>query len=381
MLLLGTLKAMKRKQLFWTMFCVLSLREHTISGQNIHTTTATISPSVTDASNTSVSSAMTTVSPTIASEYSSVTSQEKLNTVGIRTGSEEPVVVTSPEPTQTQLNLSKSSVSANSSLHPQQSTSLATSPGTTRAMTSETVLKTSTIIPEPTSHTGTTSHPVSSSVKPFSFACQNANHVKESKVICLLLREPETCENFIVTKGASLSMLICDPAPCQQHSSPSACHLNFTTSAVNDRCMLLIQACSKDMDAVEDLLQHRESQLNKLGIKSHSVMSMASPPNVSRKTLIALVASGLLLAFLGVAGYFLMKRRSWSPMGERLGEDPYYTENSSQGNTVITVASPEPSEPREKPNLNGGTQKNGTGQASSKNGHSARQHVVADTEL
>lgn len=38
----------------------------------------------------------------------------------------------------------------------------------------------------------------------------------------------------------------------------------------------------------------------------------------SQKTLIALVTSGLLLAFLGLAGYFLMKRRSWSPAGERL---------------------------------------------------------------
>lgn len=38
----------------------------------------------------------------------------------------------------------------------------------------------------------------------------------------------------------------------------------------------------------------------------------------SRKTLIALVTSGLLLAFLGLTAYFLMKRRSWSPMGERL---------------------------------------------------------------
>lgn len=50
--------------------------------------------------------------------------------------------------------------------------------------------------------------------------------------------------------------------------------------------------------------------LKKEGVRSHR--------GSSQKTLIALVTSGLLLAFLGLAGYFLMKRRSWSPVGERL---------------------------------------------------------------
>lgn len=65
-------------------------------------------------------------------------------------------------------------------------------------------------------------------------------------------------------------------------------------------------------------------------------------------------------------------------------EDPYYTENGSQGNTMLMSPSQEPAELQEKPNLpnlNGGTQENGTGQASSKNGHSARQHSPADTEM
>uniref|UniRef100_A0A8C3S825 CD34 molecule n=1 Tax=Chelydra serpentina TaxID=8475 RepID=A0A8C3S825_CHESE len=119
-----------------------------------------------------------------------------------------------------------------------------------------------------------------------------------------------------------------------------------------------------------------------LGIKSYELESIGRhQKTLPRKTLIALVTSGLLLAFLSLAGYFLMKRRSWSPRGERLDEDLCYTENGSQGNTVITVASQEQSEQQEKPNLNRGAQKNGTGQASSKNGHSARQHIVADTEL
>uniref|UniRef100_A0A8B9Z201 CD34 n=1 Tax=Buteo japonicus TaxID=224669 RepID=A0A8B9Z201_9AVES len=117
------------------------------------------------------------------------------------------------------------------------------------------------------------------------------------------------------------------------------------------------------------------------GIKSLKRGRVRNHQDFSQKTLIALVTSGLMLAFLGLAGYFLMKRRSWSPAGERLAEDPYYTESGSQGNTMLMMSPQEQPELQEKPNLNGGTQENGTGQASSKNGHSAKQHSPADTEM
>ncbi|XP_010214012.1 PREDICTED: hematopoietic progenitor cell antigen CD34, partial [Tinamus guttatus] len=112
-----------------------------------------------------------------------------------------------------------------------------------------------------------------------------------------------------------------------------------------------------------DVLQ--KSHWEKLGIKSLRRGSVRSHQDFSRKTLIALVTSGLLLAFLGLAGYFLMRRRSWSPAAERLGEDPYYLESDSQGNTMLTTASHEPAEPPEKANANGGAQENGTGQGAS----------------
>lgn len=61
------------------------------------------------------------------------------------------------------------------------------------------------------------------------------------------------------------------------------------------------------------------------------------------------------------------------------GEDPYYTENGGgQGYSSGPGASPET---QGKANVTRGAQENGTGQATSRNGHSARQHVVADTEL
>lgn len=56
----------------------------------------------------------------------------------------------------------------------------------------------------------------------------------------------------------------------------------------------------------------------KLGIRDFTEQDVGSHQSYSRKTLIALVTSGILLAVLGTTGYFLMNRRSWSPTGERL---------------------------------------------------------------
>lgn len=62
-------------------------------------------------------------------------------------------------------------------------------------------------------------------------------------------------------------------------------------------------------------------------------------------------------------------------------EDPYDTENGSQGNTMLMSPSQEPAELQEKPslpNVNGtGAQENGTGQ----NGRSGRQPCPADSQM
>lgn len=58
--------------------------------------------------------------------------------------------------------------------------------------------------------------------------------------------------------------------------------------------------------------------LFQLGIQDFTDQSVESHQRYTPKTLIALVTSGILLAILGITGYFLMNRRSWSPTGERL---------------------------------------------------------------
>ncbi|KAM6311048.1 hematopoietic progenitor cell antigen CD34 [Podargus strigoides] len=208
---------------------------------------------------------------------------------------------------------------------------------------------------------------------PKPITCHNVKEVSDTGVICLQLNESHTCKHFLEMKGSELWSAVCEG---NAQPVPSPCQIKLAKSEVDRDCLLLILVGERDPAA--DMLQ--ESHWEKFGIKSIKRGSVRSHQDFSQKTLIALVTSGLLLAFLGLAGYLLMKRRSWSPAAERLAEDPYYTENGSQGNTMLMLPPQEQPELQEKPNLNGGTQENGTGQASSKNGHSAR-HNPADTEM
>ncbi|XP_041323743.1 hematopoietic progenitor cell antigen CD34 [Pyrgilauda ruficollis] len=204
-------------------------------------------------------------------------------------------------------------------------------------------------------------------------SCHGARDQGDTGAICLQLNESSTCEHFLERKGLDLWQALCEN---RTHSVELPCEIKLTPSSLDRDCLLLILKGEKDPDKLLNTLQ--KSHWEKFGIESLKKESTRSRRDPSQRTLIALVTSGLLLAFLGLAGYFLMRRRSWSPAGQRLAEDPYYTENGSQGNTMLMSPSQEPAEPQEKPNLNGGTQENGTG---SKNGRSGRQHSPADTEM
>ncbi|XP_039421301.1 hematopoietic progenitor cell antigen CD34 [Corvus cornix cornix] len=224
-------------------------------------------------------------------------------------------------------------------------------------------------------------HAARASPKPPSPAitCHSARDEGDTGAICLQLNQSSTCEHFLERKGSDLWQALCENGT---YTVDSSCEIKLIPSSLDRDCLLLILRGEKDPDKLLNMLQ--KSHWEKFGIESLKKESARGRRDSSQKTLIALVTSGLLLAFLGLAGYFLMRRRSWSPAGERLAEDPYYTENGSQGNTMLMSPSQEPAELQEKPNLpnlNGGTQENGTGQASSKNSHSARQHSPADTEM
>ncbi|NXU98976.1 CD34 protein, partial [Cettia cetti] len=120
-------------------------------------------------------------------------------------------------------------------------------------------------------------------------------------------------EHFLERTGSDLWRAICEN---RTHSVASPCEIKLTPSSRDRGCLLLILRGEKDPDKLLDTLQ--KSHWEKFGIESLKRESARSPRERSQKTLIALVTSGLLLALLGLAGYLLMRRRSWSPAGQRL---------------------------------------------------------------
>ncbi|XP_067166784.1 hematopoietic progenitor cell antigen CD34 isoform X1 [Apteryx mantelli] len=369
MLLLGSLKIMKGRQLLWIAFCVVTLWGRA-AGSPTDAPVSTASAPRTGAS----SSETATDPPSTASP----TSETAAAPTSPTTAPTSAALSTSPQPGQTS--------SHRPDMQPDPPTVSGEPPATTDVPTARpTTAAAVTTAPEsalpgsPTAagRTAASARPTPSgraSDGAKSITCHQVKEVRDTEAICLHLKESDTCKHFLEMKGSELWSAICEEGA---HRVPSPCQIKLAKSEVDRDCMLLILVGERD--PATDMLQ--ESHWEKFGIKSLKRGSVRSHQDFSRKTLIALVTSGLLLAFLGLAGYFLMKRRSWSPMGERLGEDPYYMENGSQGNATVTTAPHEPPEPQEKPNLNGGAQENGTGQASSQNGRSAKQHSVADTQM
>ncbi|XP_063274752.1 hematopoietic progenitor cell antigen CD34 isoform X2 [Prinia subflava] len=143
--------------------------------------------------------------------------------------------------------------------------------------------------------------------------CHRARDEGDTAAVCLQLSEPSTCELFLERKGSDLWQAMCEN---RTHTVASPCEIKLTPSSLDGDCLLLILRGEKDPDKLLNALQ--KSHWEKLGIESLKKESARSHRDPSQRTLIALVTSGLLLAFLGLAGYFLMRRRSWSPAGERL---------------------------------------------------------------
>ncbi|NXW90739.1 CD34 protein, partial [Alopecoenas beccarii] len=121
-------------------------------------------------------------------------------------------------------------------------------------------------------------------------------------------------KHFIERKGSDLWSAICEEST---HRVPSPCRIKLAKSEVDRDCLLLILVGERgQLPALFGIFIF--FFFPQFGIKSLKRGNVRNHQDFSQKTLIALVTSGLLLAFLGLAGYFLMKRRSWSPAGERL---------------------------------------------------------------
>ncbi|KAM6333157.1 hematopoietic progenitor cell antigen CD34 [Alca torda] len=371
MLCLGSLKIMKWRQLFWIAFCVAELSGNA-SGSPTDTplVMATATKGGSSAAATGATAATSSAKPkpeTTAASGSLAASASSPGLGSERTSPQPSRAPTQPLGTPSESDHTSRGVPATESPATRPST-MAETPGSTSALTSSSATS------EHPSVSAATTPPHTGRDSPKPITCHNVKEVSDTGAICLQLNESNTCKHFLEMKGSDLWSAICEGSA---RRLPSPCQIKLAKSEVDRDCMLLILVGERD--PAMDVLQ--ESHWEKFGIKSLKRGSVRNHQDFSQKTLIALVTSGLLLAFLGLAGYFLMKRRSWSPAGERLAEDPYYAENGSQANTMLMMPHQEQPEPQEKPNLNGGTQENGTGQASSKNGHSSRQHSPADTQM
>ncbi|XP_049688523.1 hematopoietic progenitor cell antigen CD34 isoform X1 [Accipiter gentilis] len=373
MLCLGSLKIMKWRQLFWIALCVVELSGNasgTPTSPTPRTAVTTETKGISSTAATGATGAPSSAKPT--PEMSAAATSPAARTTFPGLSSERTSPQLSRDPTQTlgtPLDPNHTSRGVPTTENPAtQPRMMEETPGPTPAMTSSPVTSGHPSIPATTPPLPTVRD------SPKNITCHNVKEVSDTGAICLQLNESSTCKRFLEMKGSDLWSAICEEK-IRPISSP--CQIKLAKSEVDHDCMLLILV--GETDPATDILQ--ESHWEKFGIKSLKRGRVRNHQDFSQKTLIALVTSGLMLAFLGLAGYFLMKRRSWSPAGERLAEDPYYTENGSQGNTMLMMSPQEQPELQEKPNLNGGTQENGTGQASSKNGHSAKQHSPADTEM
>ncbi|XP_031195636.1 hematopoietic progenitor cell antigen CD34 isoform X2 [Mastomys coucha] len=152
--------------------------------------------------------------------------------------------------------------------------------------------------------------------------CSGIREVRLAHGICLELSEASSCEEFKKEKGEDLIQILCRKEEADADAGASVCSLLLAQSEVRPECLLMVLANSTELSSKLQLMEKRQSDLRKLGIQSFNKQDIGSHQSYSRKTLIALVTSGVLLAILGTTGYFLMNRRSWSPTGERLELEP-----------------------------------------------------------
>ncbi|XP_052056693.1 hematopoietic progenitor cell antigen CD34 isoform X2 [Apodemus sylvaticus] len=148
--------------------------------------------------------------------------------------------------------------------------------------------------------------------------CSGIREVRLAQGICLELSEASSCEEFKKEKGEDLIQILCG----KEEAGANVCSLLLAQSEVRPECLLMVLANSTELSSKLQLMEKHQSDLRKLGIQSFNKQDIGSHQSYSRKTLIALVTSGVLLAILGTTGYFLMNRRSWSPTGERLELEP-----------------------------------------------------------
>ncbi|KAG8450927.1 hypothetical protein GDO86_003270 [Hymenochirus boettgeri] len=207
--------------------------------------------------------------------------------------------------------------------------------------------------------------------EPMKLTCQRLSDYKDNpEVVCLEYEKKVSCEDLKQDQQDKLRSVLCDVT----NTSSSECHLTLYASETNHKCILWVPNAKSSKD-VKEALRNHHSELQENGIKM-KWDQISDHRTKSQKTMIALVTCGVLLAFFILVGYFFSNRESWTPGRQRLGEDSYYTEADSQGNTLVSVSA----HSLDKTN-NTDTKENGTGTTSTTNGHSKKKQSLSDTKV
>ncbi|XP_008823015.1 hematopoietic progenitor cell antigen CD34 isoform X2 [Nannospalax galili] len=315
----------------WTTLCLLSLLPSGFTNTNNLTSVATESSALGTFSSvpTNVSKEETAIpyTPESTSNYSALQDSKKTTPTISETmvnftatsespsvsGTAHPSLQSQTSPALTSLttpdNVSTSEMTWKSSMPPVNVSDYSPS-NTSSRMTSST---------EP--YIYPSSSPASSTTKG-EIKCSGIREVRLAQGICLKLSEASSCEEFKKEKGEGLIQILCGKEDVEAEAGTGMCSLLLAQSEVKPECLLLVLANSTELSSKLQLMEKHQSDLRKLGIQSFKEEDVGSHQSYSRKTLIALVTSGVLLAILGTTGYFLMNRRSWSPTGERLELEP-----------------------------------------------------------
>uniref|UniRef100_F6S1S0 CD34 molecule n=1 Tax=Equus caballus TaxID=9796 RepID=F6S1S0_HORSE len=323
----------------WTALCLLSLLPSGFTEEN-STAVATRSPAI-SVVHTNASTQETITTSTLGSTSVHPSSQDSNGTTAAI--SESTVNFTSTSAITSVPETMTSSIQSQSSL----TITVSSTPFTfsTSVMTSKTSMS-----------PGNVSDPLDNSTSPVTYStkpstsfspiqtkikgeikCLTVKDVKLTQGICLLRNETSSCEDFKKDHEEALIRILCEKE--QAENGTRVCSLLLAQSEVTPRCLLLFLANKTEIPSKLQLLEKHKSDLSrnprstssrlsflhllfKMGIQNFTEQHIESHQHYSRKTLIALVTSGILLAVLGLICYFLMNRRSWSPTGERLELEP-----------------------------------------------------------
>uniref|UniRef100_A0A8C3WFA8 CD34 molecule n=1 Tax=Catagonus wagneri TaxID=51154 RepID=A0A8C3WFA8_9CETA len=310
----------------WAALCLLSLLPSGFTAMNNHSAAAP-GPVTTEISSTiptDRSSQETTASSAFKSTGLHTTSQGSSGTTAAISDSTVNFTSTS--------EIDSVPRTANSSIQPQASLATTVSSSTINFTASEMTLKSSMFPRNVSDALYNSTSPVGSPTSPYTSSsptpsihkgeikCSQIKEVKLTQGICLELNETSSCEKFKKDSGETLIRILCGKE--QAEAGPGACSLLLAQSEVKPHCLLLVLANRTELSSKYQFLKNHQSELRELGIQNFIEQDVGSHQSYSRKTLIALVTSGVLLAVLGTTGYFLMNRRSWSPAGERLELEP-----------------------------------------------------------